>query len=70
MFGAALGIIPNSPEALSNYGVVLQQLKRNGCARPAERSVDAIWNRIANLLDAFTPHECANYFRNARYASC
>jgi transposase len=38
--------------------------------KAAERSVDALWNRIASLLDVFTPHECANYFRNAGYASC
>ncbi len=38
--------------------------------KAAERSVDALWNRIADLLDAFTPHECANYLRNAGYASC
>ena len=38
--------------------------------KAAERSVEALWNRIAALLDAFTPDECANYFRNAGYASC
>jgi transposase len=38
--------------------------------KAAERSVDGLWNRIASLLDAFTPTECANYFRNAGYASC
>jgi transposase len=38
--------------------------------KAAERSVDALWNRIASLLDAFTPNECANYFRNAGYTSC
>lgn len=37
--------------------------------KAAERSVDGLWNRIATLLDAFTPNECANYFRNAGYAS-
>ena len=37
--------------------------------KAAERSVDRLWNRIAYLLDAFTPQECANYFRNAGYAS-
>jgi len=36
--------------------------------KAAERSVDGLWNRIAELLDAFTPAECANYFRNAGYA--
>ena len=38
--------------------------------KAAERSVDALWNRIGNLLDAFTSDECANYFRNAGYAPC
>jgi transposase len=37
--------------------------------KAAERSVDGLWSRIASLLNAFTPDECANYFRNAGYAS-
>jgi transposase len=37
--------------------------------KAAERSVDGLWSRIASLLSAFTPEECANYFRNAGYAS-
>jgi transposase len=37
--------------------------------KAAERSVEGLWNRIAVLLDAFTPEECVNYFRNAGYAS-
>jgi transposase len=37
--------------------------------KAAERSIDGLWNRIASLLGAFTPEECANYFRNAGYAS-
>lgn len=36
--------------------------------RAAERSIEALWNRIADLLDAFAPSECTNYFRNAGYA--
>ena len=28
----------------------------------------AWWNRIGELLDHFTPDECANYFRAAGYA--
>jgi transposase len=35
--------------------------------KAAERSIDALWNRIGNLLNAFAPLECANYFRNAGY---
>src|SRR5438034_1282257 len=34
----------------------------------AERSVEALWARIGQLLDAFSPEECANYFRHAGYA--
>jgi transposase len=34
-----------------------------------ERSVEATWRRIADLLGAFTPKECAAYLRHAGYAS-
>src|ERR1700688_350357 len=36
--------------------------------KAAERSLEGLWNRIACLLDAFQPDECANYFRNSGYA--
>jgi transposase len=36
--------------------------------KAAERSVEGLWNRIASLLSAFPPEECANYLRNAGYA--
>ncbi len=35
--------------------------------KAAERSIEGLWSRIAALLSAFTPEECANYFRNAGY---
>ena len=38
-----------------------------GLRRAAERSTEALWNRIARLLDTYTPRECANYFRAAGY---
>lgn len=34
-----------------------------------ERTVEDTWRRIGALLDCFTPIECANYLRNAGYAS-
>ena len=37
--------------------------------KAAERTVQATWQRIGSLLTAFTPTECANYLRNAGYAS-
>ena len=33
----------------------------------AERTVDALWDRIGHLLDRFSPQECANYFAAAGY---
>ena len=33
------------------------------------RTIDEIWRTIGALLDCFTPTECANYFKNAGYAS-
>lgn len=37
--------------------------------KAAERSVEATWKRIGELLNAFSPAECANYLRNSGYAS-
>jgi transposase len=34
-----------------------------------ERTIEATWRRIGSLLDCFTAQECANYLRNAGYAS-
>lgn len=33
----------------------------------AERTVDALWSRLGQLLDCFSPHECANYLRHCGY---
>ena len=33
-----------------------------------ERTRDGLWRRIGELLDCFTPNECANYFAAAGYA--
>src|SRR5262249_61261192 len=33
------------------------------------RTVETTWRGIGMLLDAFTPQECANYFRNSGYVS-
>lgn len=36
--------------------------------KAAERTVEATWKKVGELLDQFTPEECANYFTNAGYA--
>jgi transposase len=35
--------------------------------KAAERTVEGLWSTIGRLLEAFTPTECANYFRAAGY---
>jgi transposase len=38
--------------------------------KAAARTTDALWNSIGQLLEAFTPQECANYLAHAGYAPC
>jgi hypothetical protein len=33
------------------------------------RTIETTWRGIGDLLDRFTPQECANYLANAGYAS-
>jgi len=33
----------------------------------AERTVDALWSRLGQLLDCFPAHECRNYFHHCGY---
>jgi transposase len=37
--------------------------------KTAARTRDSLWDAIGNVLDAFTPDECANYLGHAGYAS-
>jgi transposase len=37
--------------------------------KAAARTVEDLWQAIAGSLDQFTPDECANYLKNAGYAS-
>jgi transposase len=37
--------------------------------KAAERTVDALWNRIGQLLDRFTSAECRSYFRHCGYTA-
>ena len=58
---------PYSPDfnPIEQFFAKLKALLR----KAAERSVDALWDRIGQLLDAFSPEECGNYLRHAGYAS-
>jgi transposase len=35
--------------------------------KAAERSTEALWNRIGEIIHTYTPRECANYFTAAGY---
>ena len=35
----------------------------------AARTVATLWDALGDMLDRFTPHECANYLTNAGYGS-
>jgi transposase len=66
--GAHLFFLPPYSPDLNPIEQVFAKLKTL-LRKADERTVEATWRRIGTLLDAFQPHECANYFRNAGYAS-
>ena len=66
--GAKLLFLPPYSPDLNPIEQVFAKLKLL-LRKAAERSVDATWQRIGTLLDAFPPDECANYLRNSGYAS-
>src|SRR5258707_9567085 len=66
--GARLFFLPPYSPDLNPIEQVFAKLKTL-LRKAAERTVEATWRRIGTLLDAFSPQECANYLRNAGYAS-
>ena len=66
--GARLAFLPPYSPDLNPIEQVFAKLKT--LLRRAEaRTIEAVGNRIGELLNAFTSTECANYFRNAGYGS-
>jgi transposase len=65
--GKLLFLPPYSPD-LNPIEQVFAKLKLL-LRKAAERTVETSWKRIGSLLDAFPPHECANYLKGAGYAS-
>jgi transposase len=66
--GARLLFLPPYSPDLNPIEQLFAKLK-NLLRTAEERSVETLWRRIGALLPAFAPHECANYFKNAGYAS-
>ena len=66
--GAKLFFLPAYSPDLNPIEQVFAKLKAL-LRKAAERTIEATWKRIGALLNEFTPQECANYFKNAGYAS-
>lgn len=64
--GATLLYLPPYSPDLNPIEKAFSKLKAL-LRKAAERSVDALWDRIGSLLKAFTPQECANFFAAAGY---
>ena len=66
--GAKLFFLPKYSPDLNPIEQVFAKLKHL-LRKVAARTVEAVCTAIGELLDSFTPAECANYFKNSGYAS-
>jgi transposase len=66
--GARLFFLPPYSPDLNPIEQVFAKLKTL-LRKAQERTIEATWRRIGAILQAFSPQECANYFKNAGYAS-
>lgn len=64
--GAKLFFLPKYSPDLNPIEQVFAKLKHL-LRSAAARSTDTVCDAIGELLPAFPPHECANYFRNSGY---
>jgi transposase len=66
--GATVRYLPPYSPDLNPIELLFAKLKAL-LRKAAERSIEALWVRIGKLLDAFTPQECAAYFRHDGYGA-
>jgi transposase len=66
--GAKLLFLPAYSPDLNPIEQVFAKLKAL-LRKASERTVKATWKKIAELLDAFSAQECANYLANSGYAA-
>ena len=64
--GAELHFLPRYSPDLNPIEMAFSKLKTL-LRKASERSVEARWSRIGELLSHFPRHECQNYFRAAGY---
>ena len=66
--GAKLFFLPRYSPDLNPIEQVFAKLKTL-LRKTDPRTIEATWRGIGDLLDRFTPQECANYLANSGYAS-
>lgn len=64
--GATLLFLPPYSPDFNPIEMAFSKLKAH-LRRAAERTRDALWDRIGSLIDLFTPTECTNFFTAAGY---
>lgn len=64
--GASLLYLPKYSPDLNPIENAFAKFKA-ALRRAAERSTEALWSRIGQLINDFSPNECANYFKAAGY---
>lgn len=66
--GAILVYLPPYSPDLNPIEMAFAKLKTL-LRKAAARTRNALWDAVAEVLQAFTPDECANYLKHAGYAS-
>ena len=64
--GARMLFLPPYSPDLNPIENAFSKLKAQ-LRKAAARTLEQLWNAIAQAIDAFTPNECANYFAAAEY---
>ena len=64
--GATVRYLPPYSPDLNPIELLFAKLKAL-LRKAAEREIEALWDRIGKLLDAFSPNECTAYLRHAGY---
>jgi transposase len=64
--GAQFFLLPPYSPDLNPIEMAFAKLKTL-LRQASERTIDGLWRRIGELLDHFTPDECANYLQAAGY---
>lgn len=66
--GATLRYLPPYSPDLNPIELAFSKLKTL-LRKSAERTIEALWQRIGELVEQFSPNECLNYFRHCGYTA-